>query len=250
VRFAGSLVRVLALASLLLLVACQLPNALGRSRRMIREGFDTDEHGRWVVLTGPASLLLAGGNAVVGSVVRLGPPPEPGSKWFRSYAGPMLPQSEVAIACHRGRATSVDRIRRPGGEWVVARYEPWHYPRCLEVLPGLYELEVQYFRRDTDDEGSERLVTLQAESTEPSVVEWRAEAGALYEIWAELGARAPAAGPAPRRHIPRSRSLGTSWWELETSPWSARLGRVPSWEEADPGIVEARRVWEEYERDR
>jgi hypothetical protein len=245
----GSLLRLLALASLLLLVACQLPNALGRSRRMIRDGFDTDEHGRWVALTAPTSLLLAGGNALVGSFVRLGPPPEPGSKWFRSYAGPMLPRAEVAVACHRARATSVDRIRRPGGDWVEARYEPWHYPRCLEVLPGLYELEVQYFRRDTDD-GSERFVTLQAESTEPSVVEWRAEAGALYEIWATLGARAPAAGPAPRRHIPRSRALGTSWWELETSPWNARIGRVASWDAADPGIVEARRAWEEYERDR
>ncbi len=245
----GPLVRLLALASLLLLVACQLPNALGRSKRMIRDGFDADEHGRWVVLTAPASLLLAGGNALVGSVVRLGPPPEPGSKWFRSYAGPMLARTEVAVVCHRARATSVDRIRRPDGDWVAARYEPWHYPRCLEVLPGVYELEVQYFRRDTD-EASERLVTLQAESTEPSIVEWRAEVGVLYEIWATLGSRGPAAGPAPRRHIPRTRSLGTSWWELETSPWNARIGRVASWDAADPGIVEGRRVWEEYERER
>jgi hypothetical protein len=244
----GPFVRWLALASLLVLAACQLPNALGRSKRMIRSGFDADEHGRWVVFTGPASVLLAGGNALVGSFVRLGPPPEPGSKWFRSYGGPMLPRTEVAVVCHRSRATSVDRIRRSGGTWVAARYEPWHYPRCLEVLPGLYELEVQYFRRDTD-EGGERLVTLQAESTEPSVVEWRAEGGVLYEIWPTLGDREPAAGPAPRRHIPRSRSLGTSWWELETSPWSARIAPVESWEAADPGIVEARRIWEAYERD-
>lgn len=245
----GSLARSLLLASLLLLVACQLPHALERSRRIVRDGFDGDEHGGWVALTAPASLLLAGGNVLLGSVVRLGPPPEPESKWFRSYAGPMLPRTEVAVACHRERATSVDRIRRPGGEWVIARYEPWHFPRCLEVLPGLYELEVQYFRRDTDD-ATERLVTLQAESTEPSLVEWRAEAGALYEIWATLGPRAPAAGPAPRRHIPRSRSLGTSWWELETSAWSARIARVGSWDEADPAVVEARRIWEEYERQR
>ena len=230
-------------------MGCQLPQALGRSKRMVRDGFDADEHGSWVVLTAPASLLLAGGNALIGSVVRLGPPPEPESKWFRSYAGPMLPPTQVAVVCHRERATSVERLRRPGADWVVARYEPWHYPRCLEALPGLYELEVQYFRRDTDD-ASERLVTLQAESTEASVVEWRAEAGALYEIWATLGPRAPAAGPAPRRHIPRSRSLGTSWWELETSTWSARIGRIASWDAADPAVVEARRDWEEYERDR
>jgi hypothetical protein len=92
-------------------------------------------------------------------------------------------------------------------------------------------------------------VPLLAASTEPSVVEWRAEGGVLYEIWAPLGDREPAAGPAPRRHIPRSRSLGTSWWELETSPWSARIAPVESWEAADPGIVEARRIWEAYERD-
>jgi len=245
----GSLARVLALASLVLLAGCQLPNALSRSRRIVRDGFDADEHGRWVAFTGPASLLVAGGNALLGSVVRLGPPPEPESKWFRSYTGPMLPREEVAVACHRERATSVDRIRRPDGDWVSARYQPWHFPRCLEVLPGVYELEVQYFRRDID-EASERLVSLQAESTEPSVVEWRAEAGALYEISASLGPRAPAAGPAPRRHIPRSRSLGTSWWELETSPWSARIARVASWDAADPAVVEARRLWEEYERDR
>lgn len=245
----GSPVRILALASLLLLVGCQLPHALSRSKRMIRDGFDADERGGWVVLTAPASLLLAGGNALVGSVVRIGPPPEPPTKWFRSYAGPMLARTEVAVACHRERATRVDRMRRPGGEWVAARYEPWHYPRCLEVLPGRYELEVHYFRRDTD-EGEERLVTLQAESTEPSTVEWRADAGALYEIWATLGSRAPAAGPAPRRHIPRSRSLGTSWWELETSPWQARIGRLPSWDAADAAIVDARRRWEEYELER
>jgi hypothetical protein len=245
----GSLARGLAVACLLSAVSCQLPNALNRSRRIVREGFDAEEHGGWVVLTAPASLLLAGGNALVGSVVPLGPPPEPEAKWFRSYDGPMLPREQVAVACHRERATTVTRIRRPDAAWVAARYEPWHFPRCLEVLPGVYELEVQYFRRDTDA-GSERLVTLQAESTEPSVVEWRAEAGGLYEIWATLGPRAPAAGPAPRRHIPRSRSLGTSWWELETSSWNARIGRIPSWEAADPAIVEARRTWEAFERER
>jgi len=215
---------------------------------MLRDGFDADERGGWVVLTAPGSLLLAGGNVLVGSFVPLGPPPEPEAKWFRSYAGPMLERERVAVACHRERATSVDRIRRPGGEWVAARHAPWHFPRCLEVLPGRYELEVHYFRRDADD-ASERFVTLQAESTEPSLVEWRAEAGGIYEVFAALGPRAPAAGPAPRRHIPRSRSLGTSWWELETSAWSARIARLASWDAA-PEIQAARRAWEDYERER
>jgi hypothetical protein len=216
---------------------------------MLDDGFDAEAHGRWVVLTAPASLLLAGGNALVGSIVPLGPPLEPEEKWFRSYAGPMLPRESVAVVCHRDRSTSVDRLRRPGGEWIAARHEPWHFPRCIEVLPGRYELEVRYFRRETDDD-PERSVTLQAESTEPSLVEWEAQAGGIYELWAVLGARAPAAGPAPRRHIPRSRALGTTWWELETSAWRARIGRLASWQAAAPAVLDARRAWEEYERAR
>jgi hypothetical protein len=239
----------LALASLLFLAGCQLPNALRRSEEILRDGFDAEERGGWVVLSAPASLLLAGGNALVGSVVPLGPPPEPEAKWFRSYAGPMLGVDQVAVVCHRERATSIDRIRRPEGEWVAARHAPWHFPLCLEVLPGRYELEVQYFRRDTDD-ASERFVTLQAESTEPSVVEWRAEAGGIYEVFAALGPRGPAAGPAPRRHIPRSRALGTSWWELETSTWNARIARLASWQAAAPEVQAARGAWEAYERQR
>jgi len=237
----------LAIASLLC-AGCQLPNALRRSGELLRDGFDADERGGWVVLTAPGSVLLAGGNVLVGSFVPLGPPPEPETKWFRSYSGPMLDTDRVAVVCHRERATSVDRIRRSGGEWVAARHAPWHFPRCLEVLPGRYELEVHYFRRDTDD-ASERSVTLQAESTEPSIVEWQAEAGGIYEVYAALGPRAPAAGPAPRRHIPSSRSLGTSWWELETSAWSARIARLPSWDAA-PEIQAARSAWAEYERQR
>jgi len=237
----------LALAGLL--VACQAPTAMRRSERIVHQGFDTDERGAWVVVTGPGSLLLAGANLAVGSFVPLGPPLEPDQKWFRSYSGPMLPRAQVAVLCGRDHATSVERIRRPEGGWIAARHEAWHFPLCIEVLPGHYELEVAYFRRDSDD-ASDRSVTLQAESTEPSVVEWEAEAGGLYELFAELGPRSPAAGGAPRRTIPRSRSLGTSWWELETSAWSARIARLPSWEAAPPEILEARGAWEQYEHDR
>ena len=232
-----------------MLLGCQAPTAMRRSERIVRQGFDADERGAWVIVTAPASLLLAGGNLAIGSFVPLGSPLEPEGKWFRSYAGPMLPTGEVAVLCGRDRATSVDRLRRPGGEWIAARHAPWHFPRCIEVLPGTYELEVSYFRRDSDD-ASDRAVTLQAESTEPSTVEWQAEAGGLYEIWAALGPRAPAAGAAPRRFIPRSRSLGTSWWELETSVWNARITRLPSWEAAPSEILAARQAWEAYERDR
>jgi hypothetical protein len=247
-RSGRSAARLSALAAAgLALAACALPEAARRSERMLDDGFDREAHGGWVVLTAPASVLLAGGNLLVGSVVPLGPPLEPDQKWFRSYTGGMLPREQVAVVCHRARATNVERLRRPGGPWVAARYEPWHFPRCLEVLPGRYELEVSYFHRaSTDDD--EELVTLQAESTEPSQVEWEAEAGVLYEIWAVVGPRAPATGPAPRRHVPRSRSLGTSWWDLESSAWQARIGRLPSWEAADPEVVAARNAWQEYER--
>ena len=233
----------------LLLGGCAFPEAVRRSGRLLDDGFDREEHGGWVVLTAPASVLLAGGNLLVGGFVPLGQPLEPEDKWFRTYDGPMLPLEQVAVLCHRNDATRVDRLRRPGGAWVEARHRAWHFPRCIEVLPGRYELEVGYFHRATDS-GDEKLVTLQAESTEPSLVEWDAEAGALYELWAVVGPSAPAAGPAPRRTIPSSRALGTSWWDLETSPWQARIGRVASWEAADPRHAAARRAWEEYERAR
>jgi hypothetical protein len=132
---------------------------------------------------------------------------------------------------------------------VAARHEKWHVPRCIEVLPGRYELEVHYFLRETEG-GRERVVTRQAESTEPSLVEWNADAGGLYLLSAALGPPAPASGTPPRRHIPRSRSLGTSWWELETSEWTARIERLPSWESVDEPLREHRRVWIEYERRR
>jgi hypothetical protein len=246
-RSAAPLRALLALA--LCLGGCAFSDAARRSERLLDDGFDREEHGGWVVLTGPGAVLLAGGNLLVGSFVPLGPPLEPDEKWFRTYDGPMLPLDRVAVLCHRNEATRIDRMRRPGGAWVAARHRAWHYPRCLEVLPGRYELEVGYFHRATD-RGDEQLVTLQAESTEPSGVAWEAEAGALYELWVVVGPRAPASGPAPRRHVPRSRALGTSWWELETSAWQARIGRVASWDDADPAHAAARRAWEEYERAR
>ena len=65
-----------------------------RSERIVHQGFDTAERGAWVVVTGPASLLLAGGNLAIGSFVPLGPPLEPDEKWFRSYAGSMPSASQ------------------------------------------------------------------------------------------------------------------------------------------------------------
>jgi hypothetical protein len=217
---------VIALFASSLLSSCYLPAALSRSRRMVRDGFDVGRRGAWVLVTGPGSLLAAGG-----------------------YRGEILPVEAVAILCGRERATRIERIRRAGGSWVAARHEKWHVPRCIEVLPGRYELEVHYFLRETEG-GRERVVTRQAESTEPSLVEWNADAGGLYLLSAALGPPAPASGTPPRRHIPRSRSLGTSWWELETSEWTARIERLPSWESVDEPLREHRRVWIEYERRR
>ena len=33
----------------------------------------------------------------------------------------------------------------------AARHQRWHFPRCIEVLPGRYELEVHYFVRRTEN---------------------------------------------------------------------------------------------------
>jgi hypothetical protein len=240
----------LLMACLLLLASCYASSASRRSGRIVRDGFDFDEHGPWVLLSGPGSLLLAGGNLALGSLVPLGggvDPREPEAKWFRSYSGQMRPGEEVAILCHREPFTWVTGIRpESGGAWQGARHEKWHFPVCIEVLPGHYELEVHYFARESDDD-HETSVSRQAESTRPSTVFWEAEAGRVYLLGAFLGKPEPAEGPPPQRHIPRSRALGTTWWELEESDWYVRIEPASDWSSLEGPVVEQRRAWMEYE---
>jgi|ETNmetMinimDraft_30_1059905.scaffolds.fasta_scaffold10070_1 hypothetical protein len=228
------------------LTGCYAKSAARRSDRIVRDGFDFDMHGPWVMVTAPGSLLLAGGNLAVGSFVPLGggvDPREPEGKWFAAYEGGMRPAEEVGILCHRERATWITGIRPAGGgEWLKARHEKWHFPVCIEALPGRYELEVQYFSRQHDDD-RDKSVSLQAESTEPSLVVWRARAGAVDLLGVRVGARQPARDRAPQRHIPRSRSLGTTWWELEESDWVAQIEPVSDWASLDGPLREQRAAW-------
>jgi hypothetical protein len=204
-----------------------------------------------VAVIGPLALVVAGGNLVVGSLVPLGKgvdPREPEAKWYHAYAGAMRPAQEVAILCNRERSTEVTGLR-PGadGAWTDARSEKWHFPVCIEVLPGSYEVEVHYFARETADD-PEHTVTRQAESTAPSTVHWDAEAGRVYQLVAELGAPQPAAELPVQRRPPRSRALGTSWWELQESDWTVRIEPLSDWKSLSGPVVEQRRAWEDWEK--
>lgn len=240
-------------AASILLPACYTARAGRQSKRIVRSGFDFEDHGPWVLFTAPGSLLLAGGNFLLGSIVPLGggvDPREPENKWFHAYPGPMRPGDEVAILCHRERATWVTAIRAlPDGAWQEARYEKWHFPVCLEVLPGSYELQVHYFAREHDQD-QEESVTRQAESTLPSTLHWDAEAGQVYLLTAYLGKAHPSQATPPQRHIPRSRSLGTTWWGLEESDWYVRVERYASWDSLQGPVIAERKEWERYEASR
>lgn len=240
------------LALLLLpgLAGCYASSAARNSRKLVRAGFDLEDFGPWVVVTGPGSLLLAGGNMALGSVLPLGggvDPREPEAKWYHAYPGAMRLAEEVAVLCHRERATWVTGIRpADGGRWRAARYEKWHFPVCIEVLPGRYELEVHYFWRETEKD-AEESVSLQAESTEPSTRFWQAEAGRVYLLSVRFGDPEPARGTPPQRHIPRSRDLGTTWWGLEESDWYVLIAPVADWSVVEGPVAAQRQAWMDYE---
>jgi hypothetical protein len=237
--------------SAMVLGGCYTASAMRQSERIVRAGFDFDEHGPWVLIFGPGAVVLAAGNLALGSLVPLHgeavDPREPEAKWFHAYEGEMRPPQEVAILCHRERATWVTGIRTLGSDaWTSARNEKWHFPVCIEALPGRYELEVHYFARETDDD-REQSVSRQAESTSPTFEMWEAEAGRVYLLSAQLGEPEPTENTPPQRHIPRSRALGTSWWELEESDWQVQIESVAAWEELSGPVVEQRRAWVKWD---
>jgi len=243
----------LACITVAVIAGCYAKSAVRRSDRIVRGGFDFDAHGPWVLVTAPGSLLLAGGNLAVGSLVPLGggvDPREPENKWFIAYEGDMRSAEDVGILCHRDRATWVTGIRpASGGEWRKARHEKWHFPVCIEALPGRYELEVHYFARQHDDD-REQSVSRQAESTEPSLVVWDARAGIVDLLSVRVGTRQPARGRAPQRHIPRSRALGTTWWELEESEWVAQIEPIADWSTLDGPVRAQRAAWVRWQEKR
>jgi hypothetical protein len=236
------------------LAGCYLPSAGRRAGRILERGWDPHERGVLMILTGPVSLLHAGADLLVHALVPLDydgyflvDRREPPVQWFRRYGGPMLPLSNVAILCHEQRATFVEAIRDEGGsEWRAARDENWQFPKCIEVLPGRYEIAVSYLLRKTDD-ARDAKTTTHVESTEPSTVAWTAEAGGVYQLRAVLGQPKPAPGPTPRSRISKSQSLGTSWLTLEVSEWSAEIVRLDSWQALGEPVLEYRTAWERYQ---
>ena len=239
------------------LAGCYVPSAGRRSARILERGWDPDERGALVILTGPVSLVHATADFLVHALVPLDydgyflvDRSEPSVQWFRRYAGPMLPLASVAVLCHEQRATLIEAIRDDGGqEWRAARYQEWQFPKCVEVLPGRYEIAVSYLMRRTDD-ARDAKSTMHIESTEPSTVRWSAEAGGIYQLRAVLGEPKPAPGPAPRSRLSKSQSLGTSWLTLEVSEWSAEVVRLDTWEALGEPVLEHRAAWARYESGR
>jgi hypothetical protein len=240
---------------LLFASACYMPSAGRRAGRILAQGWDPDERGALMALTGPVSIVHATADFAVHALVPLDydgyflvDRREPEVQWFRRYGGAMRPLEQVSILCHAERATFVAGIREQGStEWREARNQSWQFPKCIEVLPGRYELAVDYLLRRSDDARDEKT-TMHVESTEPSLVSWNAEAGGVYLLRAALGERKPAPGPAPRSRLSKSQSLGTSWLTLEVSDWVAEIERVESWQAIGVPVPEHRAAWARYEQ--
>jgi hypothetical protein len=238
-----------ALFSALLLLACALPGAARRSSDTLKAGWDVDANGLGVLVTGPGATLLAAGGLAFYSVVPTDDPAaEPPVKWFRFYDGPMKSSGEVAILCHLDRATHVATIRRIG-DLVArpARYQEWHYPACIEVLPGEYELTVSYYARKTIEAGLSAMTTT-SESTTNSTTRWIAESGAVYVLGAVVGEPAVAPGSGPTYKLrSRSKELWDTRFKLEVSHWKAAIVRLPPSAQLDLPIEAHREVWRKHE---
>lgn len=230
--------------------ACYTRAAWQRSQRIVERGFDFDKRGPWILFSAPGSLLVAGGNLVVGPLIPTPiDPREPGQSWFHAYPGPLREPAQVAILCHREPGTWISRLRPIGGEWRAARFETWHFPACIEAPAGDYELQVEFFLRRSDEDRDGAL-TQQSESTQASFVAWSARAGGVDWLVPVLGAREPSQTLPPLRHVPGSRALGTQWWELEESEWSARIEPAGRWEGMDAELRDQRERWSRYEKRR
>ena len=243
------------LLTCVLLASCYLPSAARRAGGIVRDGWSAEEHGGWVVLTAPGSILLGALDMLINSIIPINydgyfliDRREPGEKWFRYYTGEMQPLERVAVLCNVERATTVRTIRQlDSTDSHPARLEKWHFPRCVEVLPGSYELEVHYFLRKTESSIDESS-TEHKESTEPSLIVWTAEAGGVYALKAIMGQTEVAAGAAPRSRVSRRSSLGTSSFELREGSWAAQIARLPSWQYLDEPVRRYRERWAYYER--
>jgi hypothetical protein len=177
---------------------------------------------------------------------------EPVQKWFRFYDGPMQPLDRVAILCSRERSTTVTTIRTAEHERATyARHEKWHYPQCIEVLPGAYELEIDFYSRENLRRDM-TLATYSTESTSPASVAWAAGAGEVYQLTAVLGDVTPSPGEkyagTTIKTLTRSKTnLGANEFTLDEGHWLAIVERVPSLSAFPAAVSEHREAWKRYE---
>jgi len=241
------------------LTGCFTPSAARRSGRLIADGWDSDRFGGYTALTGPAMTLYAIPDFLVHALIPiqydgyfLVDDTEPPQKWFRFYTGPIQPLEEVAILCSRERSTTVTTIRSDEHERATfARHQKWHYPQCVEVLPGAYELEVDFYSRETFRRDFS-VATYSTESTSPASIDWAPEAGKFYELWAQLGDVAPNPGTGYKgttiKRLTRSKTnLGASEYTLDEGHWLAIVEPVPSVDVFPAPVLEHRESWRRYE---
>jgi hypothetical protein len=242
----------LALVFAAAVAACALPDAARRSSATLRKGWNFEANGLRVLYTGPGATVMAAGDLALYSMrPARASSAEPAVKWFRFYDGPMRPEAEVAILCHLDRATHVSSIRRMADPVAVdARYEPWHYPACIEVAPGEYEITVSYYSRKTVEQDL-LATTTTSESTTDSTTQWTAKPGAVYVLAAVIGkpAQAPGKGPSykPRR---RTKELWDTSFMLEVSHWKAAIVQLPETAQLDLPIKAHREAWRRHEGER
>jgi len=241
------------------LAGCYAPSAARRSWGILARGWDHERWGPYVALTGPGMSLLAVGDLAVHALVPLHydgyfliDRNEPQQKWFRFYTGPMQPVADVAILCNRERATTVSTIRTEEQERTTyARHQKWHFPQCIEVLPGSYELKVDFYSRETFRRDLS-VATYSTESTSPATVTWAPLAGDVYQLTAVLGDAAPTPGMGfsgtTIKRLTRSKTqLGASEFTLDEGHWIAIIEKVPSIESIDAPVIEHREAWKRYE---
>jgi hypothetical protein len=242
-----------------ILAGCYAPSAARRSGKLMASGWDREKYGNWVVLAGPGMSLAAVGDFAAHALVPLHydgyflvDRGEPEQKWFRFYTGPMQPIEDVAILCNRERSTTVSTIRSHDQERATfARHQKWHYPQCIEVLPGTYELEVDFYSRETFPREFS-VATYSTESTSPATVTWTPVTGGVYELSALLGDAAPSPGMAYSgttiKRLTRTKTkLGASEFTLDEGHWLAIVEEVPSVESIDAPVLEHRDAWRRYE---
>jgi hypothetical protein len=229
--------------------ACALPDAARKSSDTLKKGWDFEAEGLRVLYTGPGATVMAAGDLALYSMrpARTSSG-EPEVKWFRFYDGPMRPEGEVAILCHLDSATHISSIRRIADPAAAkARYEPWHYPACIEATPGEYEITVSYYLRKTVERDLAATTTT-SESTTDSTTQWNARPGAVYVLAAVIGkpALAPGQGPSykPRR---RTKELWEMSFSLEVSHWKATIVQLPETTQLDLPIKAHREAWRRHE---